>query len=994
MNDTPESLSRRIADLEATLRLPVPDTIRRQMEDELRTLISFGSGNQFGDVKVGDVVGGDVIKDTQGRVELSADARLNGVAVGVNLGTIIYGRDPSEDERRRLVWYLDALAGDLRCLPIRGLDTNLAQANNTLAHSADTHGISLAQVYVMVATTQTVTVARGTAAVVTRYFQGANPRQALLPAYDPDHALPDVAVVNRSDMDREEGKESYHLVRQRLGSEAARAGSCVLLGDPGGGKSTFLHHLAWVLAQRGLDQLDATTRLCGWEDDRRVMPVVLPLRRLATTVAGGVPDATHVYTALRTVVADKGVTNSDDLLTDALVRGAAIILLDGLDEVPVAATPTSADRMTTLRAVRAFAERYKKTTVVLTCRTRAFTNAVQESLGWPVETLAPFTLGQIRHFVPAWYDGLVTAPFTREQAARLSAELVATIADSPRLREMAATPLLLTLMALLLYHRGTLPRDRPRLYEEIMLLLLGQWDKVREGQNLAEVIGRPDWTSDRLRPLLDELSYKAHLVGTSQDGRGRLESSQVQRALTTFFAAQTPPLDWGAAERCLIYFEQRSGLLAPDGPDSYIFAHLTLQEHCAGRHMLLSRDAVDQVLAQRTDDRWREPIFLGLGVVQANNPYLVEKVLRTLLERDEGDMPKPVARWYRDLIMVAEIGHDRDWAYLRDQRVDVVGLHTALHAGFTTLLADVAQPIPAAERINAGTLLGTLNDPRIPVTTEQWRTELAQRNEHFGQPTSYWCSVRPGTYQIGGWKKGEPSADIALPAFWIARYPITVAQYALFVAEGYGSSAKRWWTPEGWTWKQASQRIEPWDWGGTVYRGANQPVIGVTWYEATALCAWLTERLEGALPKDYVMRLPTEAEWEAAAAYDAHMQRRNYPWGNEDPTPERVIYNESKLGRPAPVGCCPSGAAACGAMDMVGNVWEWTASSHKGYPAQSGVVQKDFTDDDVPTRGGSYYNDSSYVRCGARNRYHPDHDGDYYYRGVRVCVSPRLAHWF
>ncbi|NNJ12075.1 SUMF1/EgtB/PvdO family nonheme iron enzyme [Chloroflexales bacterium ZM16-3] len=53
------------------------------------------------------------------------------------------------------------------------------------------------------------------------------------------------------------------------------------------------------------------------------------------------------------------------------------------------------------------------------------------------------------------------------------------------------------------------------------------------------------------------------------------------------------------------------------------------------------------------------------------------------------------------------------------------------------------------------------------------------------------------------------------------------------------------------------------------------------------------------------------------------------------------MYNASKLGHPAPVGCCPSGAAACGALDLAGNVWEWTASSHQDYPAQSGALQKD-----------------------------------------------------
>src|SRR6266545_2083716 len=110
---------------------------------------------------------------------------------------------------------------------------------------------------------------------------------------------------------------------------------------------------------------------------------------------------------------------------------------------------------------------------------------------------------------------------------------------------------------------------------------------------------------------------------------------------------------------------------APDGPDSYVFAHLTLQEHCAGRHILLSRDATALVMRRRADDRWREPILLGLGVVQQANPWLIESVLRKLIDREEDGHLKPIERWQRDLILAAEIGQDRDWAYLRDLRVDV-----------------------------------------------------------------------------------------------------------------------------------------------------------------------------------------------------------------------------------------------------------------------------------------------------------------------------------
>jgi formylglycine-generating enzyme required for sulfatase activity len=78
---------------------------------------------------------------------------------------------------------------------------------------------------------------------------------------------------------------------------------------------------------------------------------------------------------------------------------------------------------------------------------------------------------------------------------------------------------------------------------------------------------------------------------------------------------------------------------------------------------------------------------------------------------------------------------------------------------------------------------------------------------------------------------------------------------------------------------------------------------------------------------------------------------------------------------------------------MAGNVWEVMTSSYGGYPAQSGSVKEDFTpnEGDVPWRGASWWNDSTYVRCGAR-------DGDYLdsylfnLYGVRVVVAPLLAH--
>lgn len=934
-------------------------------------VFAISSNAQTGDIRTGDNASRDVRKGVEGGVNLSDDARIDGVAVGVNLGTIIYGRDPSEDERRRLVWYLHALAGDLRRLPLRGLDPALAEGR----------GVDLAQVYVMLATTSEHGFYGGLFEHLAHWFENNDPSGTLKDECLPDYALPSTAVINTSwwpaDARMMPDTQWHTLYRSLLAVEAvAQQIRLVLLGDPGSGKSTFLRHLAWALSRRGLDQAGPKTDLVGWEDESRLLPVILPLRRLAGALAAADAGAQTVYQALCDVMAGNGVKQPDDLLTDALVRGAAIILLDGLDEVPVEATESSVSRLATLRAVSAFAERYGKTSLVLTCRSRAFTDELGACLDWPVETLAPFTLGQVRHFVPAWYAELVNAgQLTAEQADRLSNELVATIAGNPRLRSMAETPLLLTLMALLLFRRGTLPRDRPRLYEEILELLLGQWDKVRDGQSLAEVIGRPDWTSERLRPLLDRLSYEAHLAGSSLDGRGRLERGRVRDALINFFEAANVPEPWGAARRCLDYFEQRSGLLAPDGAESYVFAHLTLQEHCAGRHLLLSRDAVRQVLDLRDKDRWREPIFLGLGVVQSTNPYLVEKVLRTLIDRSKDDVAKPVARWYRDLILAAELGNDRDWTYLREQEVDVTDLRTNLRAGLAALLNDKNQPLPTAERVRAGFLLGDLGDPRFPVTIEEWRHEIERARA--GNTSGYFCRVEPGEYIIGS-SDDDPNADdnekpqhrftLAHPLL-IARYPITNAQWQAWVAQG----------------GQPSESAND-----PNHNRPNQAIVGVNQHMSTAFCTWLTKHLAGALPPGWVLRLPTEQEWEAAArGGDA----RRYPWG-DDWRDDRAATAEDRETRGwrwnLPVGCYPAGAAPCGALDMAGNVWEWTASMWQSYPG----AKENFTDKDYRTlRGGSYRNERTYIRCGARGRRRPGLGlalgGDI---GLRIVVAPPLAH--
>ena len=980
MSDSSDERDRQIAALEAALKLPLPEASRRRLMADLRALRDQRAAGARGAVTPG-------AGDTHGTVNVGGNARP-GVVVGVNLGRIIYGADPTDAQREQLTRYLRRLAAKLQRLPLRGLAARLDEGP----------GIALPQVYVMLATTNRVVVAEDSIALaghlrpVKQFYQDGDPDKPLKQDYDPDYALPDRAIIavtpppgplpaggeGGRGWGSRRGREGggRRLYRALLATEAAQQHRrLVLLGDPGGGKSTFLRHLAWALARRGLDELSADTSLFGWDDELRLLPVLLPLRKLAGRIAAEGAEPAAVSAALRDeMTREYDARQADEVLDRALEHSAALLLFDGLDEVPLEAVKgVTADRLTTLRAVRAFAELHSGARVVLTCRVRAFTEPLGACLGWPVETLAPFTLGQIRHFVADWYAALIErGSIARDLGEAQQQTLIAAIVGNERLRAMAGTPLLLTMMALVLYERGELPRDRSLLYERILEQLLGQWDQQKGGQSLTDVLGAPNLRSDDLRPILDKLSYQAHANATSQDGRGRLAAKDLRYALAEFLEQVRVGGAWEAAGRCLNYFNERSGLLLPeDDGQTYAFAHLTLQEHGAGRHMLLQPNAVALVMQRRADDRWREPIALGLGVVQKLYPMLadrIDRILTELIDPDEGGRPKPRERWYRDLVLAAELGQERDWDLLR-ALINVDRLQRELRRGLVKLLQDKTQPLPTAERVRAGFLLGDLGDPRVPVTIEEWQRELMKAQA--GDASGYFCRVEAGTYTIGS-ADDDPDANedekpqhrVTFDApFLIARYPITNAQWLTWVEQAGG---------------QPSYFADDSD-----LNRPNQPVVGVTWHMCNDFCTWLSEHL------GVSVRLPTEQEWEAAArGGDA----RRYPWG-DDWQADRAATAEDQETRGArytvPVGCYPAGAAPCGALDMAGNVWEWTASEWRSYPG----AKKPFTEDAYRVLRGGYYGDNrNRVRCGARNRYHPDNffNGN----GFRVVVAPRLAQTF
>jgi formylglycine-generating enzyme required for sulfatase activity len=210
-----------------------------------------------------------------------------------------------------------------------------------------------------------------------------------------------------------------------------------------------------------------------------------------------------------------------------------------------------------------------------------------------------------------------------------------------------------------------------------------------------------------------------------------------------------------------------------------------------------------------------------------------------------------------------------------------------------------------------------------------------------------------------------PQFEMYLPAYGIGRYPVTNAEYAVFIADTDYEP------PVHWNGKEVPEEL------------ADHPVVNVTWLDAVACSEWLSKRTG----KHY--RLPTEAEWDKAAR---GADGRRYPWGN-DWNPELCNNAETGPKTTTPVGqFSPDGDSPYGCADMIGNVWEWCSSRYGGtevtpsfkYPYDPKDGREDMVvDDSRILRGGSFFNGRGRARCEYRGRGAMTHRNDH--TGFRVA---------
>lgn len=751
----------------------------------------------------------------------------------------------------------------------------------------------------------------------------------------------------------------------------------VILGAPGAGKTSTLQKITFEQAK---------ARLAG-------RPARVPLPVKLSEQHGKTP---HEFLAEEW----RRYTGGD--LDDALAEGRVLVLADGINEMP---------RDPDLRAERlgdwrSLVERHgEHNQFVFTSRA---SGEYGGHLNLPNVLVKPLDRPRIDDYL-----------------RRQKAEGLASFLDDPRrqLAGLAANPFYLQMMAQVYRTDPDQLANRGRLIQTFIRRLLNrERDQAHRG-----------WarTAPVMIPALSRLAFAWQEEKLSLTIEAKAARAMLPEAVEVDGEARAVPV------QDLLRLARAATILDPStGTRSARFHHQLLQEYLAALEVLRRREAGEDLarlwqaprlreamppaeagewdaLPEPPGTGWEETTVLACGLA-ADAPALVEAV--------RAHNPNLAGRcWLEAGTAWAEAAQTELKPKLQQD-----------------LLAELYDPrMHLRARLQAGYTLGHLDDPRFEPQVINGVKVIPPALVPVPGDT---YTIGSGDDDKAAVKAERPQHTVDLPGFAIGKWPVTNAEYACFMQAG-GYKDEQWWETQlarrwlrgedvtggqltailrTWTslrsnpnWKEAYQQagifspqaIQAWEWlvglseeeevkaavirgmslksrecpqywFDTTYSNPSQPVVGITWFEANAYCAWLS----AAAGRPF--RLPTEAEWEAAAR---GLDGRVFPWGN-DWDSGRANTIEGRVQKTSPVGAyaAADSAGPFEGEDQAGNVWNWTSSLYRPYRYQADDGREDpQAEGERCVRGGSWNYDRRLARCAYRSGLVPVYFG----LGFRV-LSP------
>lgn len=408
-----------------------------------------------------------------------------------------------------------------------------------------------------------------------------------------------------------------NVLQLKLQHLASVSQHLVILGSPGSGKSSFLKYLALCLAGDGLDDWSREADLSNLESwtHGATTPIYIQLSHFVSSSyfpsdINSAPTVDHLWQYIQQEILGKDLENYADDLRYDLEYGFALLLFDGLDQIPYPEGQLR-ERQTQLSSLmNSIRTNFAKCRVIVTSRPYAYED-------WALPSFYTTTISELnasqrgRLVLNICRSSGLTQQSSEEILLRFNSYL--TTLDP----ELSRSALFLTLFAVIYIQgdREGLPTRRGALYRELIILLLDRWTSSKlNSPSLTELLG--DGSTQDLYDQLAALAYEVHARGGEQPGQVEIDEALLYKHLK--------PLRRASAAELIPYLSENSGILVSPGQvqdrDIFYFAHRTFQEYLAAVHLVnvaIQSSSFNQVCENITNEPylWRQPCVLVADVL-------------------------------------------------------------------------------------------------------------------------------------------------------------------------------------------------------------------------------------------------------------------------------------------------------------------------------------------------------------------------------------------
>jgi Sulfatase-modifying factor enzyme 1/NACHT domain len=664
-----------------------------------------------------------------------------------------------------------------------------------------------------------------------------------------------------------ETKKPEPLPADRLVTAKKAASRQVILGGPGTGKTTLLEAIALKFA--GGSQL-------GWAKD---VPKLLPVFYRIRDLDQDHKPHTTIWDCIQQQCSRRmGEALPHGFFARQMKAGGLLLLFDGLDEAG-----SLSRRNDIVDMIGEFSEGlFANSRVIVTSRPHDYRHRF-ESDSWSHYELCEFDDREIQSFIQGWRA--IHEP-DQAKAVEKGELLWKALKGRQDILPLARNALLLTMIVRVHFGLGALPDSRLGLYEKCTETLLKHWAEPK-GLEPSPI----DFTQKR--KLLQKLAYQ--MQGEAEELTDemalQIPRAELARRFEKFLEEEGCPDVFHLVEKVIHRLHARDAVLVQygtdqRGQDQFGFVHRSFQEYFAACWMAQELDDAEfQTRLLEDREGWSETLYLAVAHLPDRRR---RKTLLELLKIGRAEFAvsclraaPPEQPWLQALVRFLS-RYTR--AGSRYESFPVAECADACAGRAET--QDVLQSMFAPENREGQSLAAAVElAEELSGRGDEVARELL--NEFFaeavGQPEDM-VEVPAGAFPFE-----DPAAMVEVAAFQIDRYLVTNQDFERMIP---GHPRDKWSDTD------------------------RQPVIWVSWHEARLYCRWLGRGC----------RLPSEQEWEKAAAWDAAAQhKRLYPWGDEF---DASLCNteEGNRGKTSAVGDYPKGRSACGCEDMTGNVWEWIES--------------------------------------------------------------------